>query len=293
MGTIVKSMRYGLVAVDGFTKVVCVLPMNNKQVNEIIRGLEEVFATMGQPQQIYNDAEGATNSNKCLTFINKHQFKHIQTSTHAHTAERFVQTFRLNLQRRLDATRKSTDEWTKHVANIVNTYNHTNHNILQIEPNKATLASNFLRVAWHLQNSAVKIKCTEIKTSGYVGVNLKPKPGITKGRRPTYSPTKQKVMSISGNIYLIDILNKKSYTIVTNCYLLNELLYQRNNWIRYRMHTSTKMKCAKICSKEIQYNYLDRVGTSLNKEGLTFSDLKSYDKVGRSDVDRPGHVSFS
>ena len=115
LGTIVQPMRYGVVAVDGFTKVVSVIPIKHKQVNEIIRGLEEVFAIMGKPQQIYSDEEGAMNSYTLLTFINKHRFKHIQTSTHAHTAERFIQTFRMNLQRRLDATKESTDEWTKHV----------------------------------------------------------------------------------------------------------------------------------------------------------------------------------
>ena len=115
MVTTVKPMRYGLVAVDGFTKVVSVMPIKNEQVNGIIRGLEEVFAIMGKPQQIYNDEEGAMNPNTFLTFINKHKFKHIQTSTHAHTAERFIQTLRLNLQRRLDSAKETTDEWTKHV----------------------------------------------------------------------------------------------------------------------------------------------------------------------------------
>ena len=118
LGTIVKPMRYGLVAVDGFTKVSVIL-MKNKQVNEITRGLEEVVVIMGKPQQIYSDEEGAMNSDTFLTFTNKHKFKHIQTSTHAHTAERFIQTFRMNLQRRLNATKESTDEWTKHVKNIV------------------------------------------------------------------------------------------------------------------------------------------------------------------------------
>ena len=37
----------------------------------------------------------------------------------------------------------------------------------------------------------------------------------------------------------------------------------------------------------IHYNLLDRVEASLNKKGLTFSDLKNYDKVGSSDFDRP------
>ena len=71
----------------------------------------------------------------------------MQTSTHAHTAERFIQTFRMNLQRRLDATKETTDEWTKHVKNIVTKYNSTIHNTIQIGPNKATLTSNFLRAA--------------------------------------------------------------------------------------------------------------------------------------------------
>ena len=85
MGTTVKPMRYGLVAVDGFTKVVSVIPMKNKQVNGIIRGLEEIFAIMGKSQQINSDGEGAMNSDTFLTFIKdinlntyKHQHMHIQ-----------------------------------------------------------------------------------------------------------------------------------------------------------------------------------------------------------------------
>ena len=70
MGTTVKPMRYGLVAVDGFTKIVSVIPIKHKQVNELIRGLEEVFAIMGTPHQIYSDEEGAMNSD---TFFNIHQ----------------------------------------------------------------------------------------------------------------------------------------------------------------------------------------------------------------------------
>lgn len=177
MGATVKPMRYGLVAVDGFTTVVSVIPIKNKQVNEIIRGLEEVFAIMGTPQRLYTVEEGAMNSDTCVTFVNKHKFKHIQTSTHAHTAERFIKTFRMNLQRRLDATKESTDEWTKHVSSILNTYNNTIHNTIEIEPNKAKSPSNCLRVAWHLQNAANNnIKYPEIKENDYVRVNIKSNP---------------------------------------------------------------------------------------------------------------------
>ena len=80
MGTNVKPMRYGLVCVDNFTKMASVIPVKNKQVNEIMRGLEEVFATMGTPKQIYSDEEGATNSATFLTF---NKFKHIQGATNS------------------------------------------------------------------------------------------------------------------------------------------------------------------------------------------------------------------
>ena len=89
------------------------------------------------------------------------------------------------LQRRLDATKKSTDEWTKHVSSIITTYNNTLHNTIQSEPNKAKLPSNFLWVAWHLQNAAKNNRTyEEIKEGSYARVNIKPKSGITKGHHP-------------------------------------------------------------------------------------------------------------
>ena len=47
MGTIVKPMIYGFVAVDDFSKVVSFLQLKHKQVNEIMRALEEVFKSLG------------------------------------------------------------------------------------------------------------------------------------------------------------------------------------------------------------------------------------------------------
>ena len=81
MGAAVKPMGYGLVAADGFTKVVSVIPIKNKQVNDIIRGLD-IFAIMGKPQQIYSDGEGAMNSDTFLSFINKPKFKHKHQHMH-------------------------------------------------------------------------------------------------------------------------------------------------------------------------------------------------------------------
>ena len=47
------------------------------------------------------------------------------------------------------------------------------------------------------------------------------------------------------------------------------------------------MNIDNVTSKEIPCNLLDKLEASLDKKGLTFSDLKKYVKVGSSDSERP------
>ena len=64
LGTTVPEYRYGFIAVDNFTKMASVIPIGNKQPDEIIRALKKVIENIGKPKQIYSDEEGAFNSNK-------------------------------------------------------------------------------------------------------------------------------------------------------------------------------------------------------------------------------------
>ena len=63
--------------------------------------------------------------------------KHVQTSTHAPSAERFIRTFKCNLYRRLDGLKQDENDWVKHVDNIIETYNNTEHNTTKIKPSDA------------------------------------------------------------------------------------------------------------------------------------------------------------
>ena len=83
IGSSVSNMRYGLVAIDNFTKIADIVPIQNKQPDEIIRAVKEVLTKIGIPKQIYSDEEGSFNSPKYI----------IQTSTHAATVERFIPSF--------------------------------------------------------------------------------------------------------------------------------------------------------------------------------------------------------
>ena len=86
----------GLVAVDNFSKVAHIAVIKNKQPDEIIRGLKESINKMGKPKQLYSDEGGSFNSTKYIKFLNEDNIKHVQTTTHAHTVERWIQTFRNN-----------------------------------------------------------------------------------------------------------------------------------------------------------------------------------------------------
>ena len=113
-----------------------------------------IIEEFGKPKQLYSDEESSSRSKELFGFIHENNIKTIQTSTHAHTVERFIYTFKMNLQRRLDALGQNKNEWVKHVSGIVTKYNNTTHSTIEIKPVDAVKKENHLWVNWHLQNNS-------------------------------------------------------------------------------------------------------------------------------------------
>ena len=61
---------------------------------------------MGKPKQLYSDGGISMRSSKMNRFPNDNDVKSIQTTTHAHTVERAIRTFKDNLYRRLDVLKQ-------------------------------------------------------------------------------------------------------------------------------------------------------------------------------------------
>ena len=204
-----SDTRYGLVAIDNFTKIAEVIPIKNRTPESIIAGLKKIIAEMGKPKQLYSDEESSVKFAKMVEFLNRTEIKSVQTSTHAHTVERFIRTFKDNLYRRLDALKQDKKDWYRHIDPIIKKYNSTEHSTIQIKPNEAGEKVNHLWVSWHLQNNAKRNrKYPDIKPGDMVRVHIKPKIG-TKAHEPKWSSTRHKVIRIDGNSYLIDYLPKK------------------------------------------------------------------------------------
>ena len=84
-----ESVRYAMVAIGNFTKVAEVVPIENRQPIELISALKLIFNSMGIPDQLYSDEESSFRAKVFFRFMNDTGIKHVQTSTHAPSVERF------------------------------------------------------------------------------------------------------------------------------------------------------------------------------------------------------------
>ena len=74
---------------------------------------------MGEPKQLYSDEESSVRSTKTHRFLHDNDIKPNQTTTHAHSVERFIRNFTDNLYRRLGSLTQGRREWIKHISSII------------------------------------------------------------------------------------------------------------------------------------------------------------------------------
>ena len=203
-----ENVRYAMVAIDNFTKIAEAIPKEHRQPIEFISALKIIFKSMGTPKQLYPDEESSFRAKVFFRFMNDNDIKHVQTSTHAPSVERFIRTSKDNLYRILDGLNQNKSEWVKHVRNIVTKHKNTEHNPTKIKPLDAVEKENNLCVNCHLQNNATKDrKYPKMNEGDMVRVNINQNK-FAKGHEPNWSRERYKVVGIKGNQYLIPGMNK-------------------------------------------------------------------------------------
>ena len=101
------------------TKIAEVVPIKNRTPEAMIDGLKKIFTSMGKPKQLYSDEESSMRSAKMYRLLNENEIKSVQTTTHAHTVERFIRTFKDNWYRRLDSLNEDKTKWITHKYTII------------------------------------------------------------------------------------------------------------------------------------------------------------------------------
>ena len=201
-------IRYGLCAIDNFTKMVSVIPTKNRSPSEIIRGFKLIVEDLGKPKQLHSDEDSSLRSTEFFRFISENNIKTIQTSSHAHTNERFIGTFEDNLYRRLDGLKQDKNQWVKHVSGIVTKYTNTTHATIGIKPVGA-VKKKHIWVNWHLQNKSKKNRpYDEIKKGDMVRTMFKNNK-FDKAHMPNWSSEEYKVIGSGNNNFLLNHPTKR------------------------------------------------------------------------------------
>ena len=94
--------RYGLLAVDSFTKYAHVVPLDRKLQSSWKTALQQIFEKMGKPKQIYSDPDSSILGNELQGFLRREGVELVTTLQHAPIAERTIRTIKSILDKRIE-----------------------------------------------------------------------------------------------------------------------------------------------------------------------------------------------
>ena len=223
VGSEIKSqLRYGLVCIDIFSKKCHIVPIQNKDGDDVYKAVMECFKVLGQPLSIYSDDEGALNSKKLQTFFKEEGITHVITKTHANQAERMIRTVKKMIGDRLRHYKTKT--WVEVLKPSLNRYNNQIHSSTKTTPNKAHNLDNVISVRTNLiLKEKHNRKYPNISEGDYVKIVDKGKGNYVsrKETRSQWSERKYKVILVGR-----DMMNNRYYKLdgMSKRYNRHELL---------------------------------------------------------------------
>ena len=184
------EFRYGLIAIDNFTKVMWVIPIKEKNTEELIRATKAIIENMEKPKKIYSDMEGGMKSKEWDNWLDEHNIVHIMTRGHANTAERAIRTFKDLMTRRLEGPDNKDVKWYDQVRlSVLVRYNQKVVNrTIGMTPYEATQKKNEAQVRTMLElNASRKRKYPDLKVGDKVKL-YKKKDKLDKERISVWLP---------------------------------------------------------------------------------------------------------
>ena len=203
VGSETKSqLRYGLVCIGIFSKKCHIVPIENKDGDDVYKAVMECFKVLGLFKE-----EGIT---------------HVITKTHANQAERMIRTVKTMIGDRLRHYKNKT--WVEVLKPSLNRYNNQVHSSTKTTPNNAHNVDNVIQVRTNLiLKEKHNRKYPNISEGEYVKIFDKGK-GNDVSRKETksqWSERKYKVILVGR-----DMMNNRYYKLegMSKIYNRHELL---------------------------------------------------------------------
>ncbi|OYV32737.1 MAG: hypothetical protein B7Z80_26030 [Rhodospirillales bacterium 20-64-7] len=132
--------RYGLVAIDSFTKEATVVPLVDKNSETTARALDEVLRKLGLPNALVTD-EGGEFQGAFQRRLNYYSVRHQVLRTPPIFVERLIRTLKEKIELRLRAS-PGARNWTAVIAPVLAQYNSTKHTTTGMTPLQAREPEN-------------------------------------------------------------------------------------------------------------------------------------------------------
>jgi hypothetical protein len=135
-----NKAKYGLSAIDVFTKKATMVLMKDKEKKEVKRAMGEVFKILGKPKSVYSD-EGSEFIDKTFKkYLKDNGIQSMISKRHASFVERWNRTIKEILDKYLQSTNSKTI--INVLPKIIENYNNSYHRTIKMTPEEATLEEN-------------------------------------------------------------------------------------------------------------------------------------------------------
>ena len=132
-GKYTPGPRYGLAAVDPFTKKFDIEPMTNKRPENAAKALDKVIEDMSLPNNLMHD-EGKEFTGAFAKRADYYDIEQHVTRTHPRFVDRAIRTFKEAASKRMRAT--GENNWLEVSTDVVEKMNDTVHTATGLKPNK-------------------------------------------------------------------------------------------------------------------------------------------------------------
>lgn len=131
-----RKVRYLLVAINGFTKKVVLVPLRNKTAKAVATATEEALTAFNQPFKLASTDQGSEFKSKFLDVLEKRGIKHYYAYNESKVSlvERFIRTIKQKIYKSM-ALRGSSN-YIDVLQSLVDEYHSDYHNTLKMSPNE-------------------------------------------------------------------------------------------------------------------------------------------------------------
>ena len=206
-----KQKKYALTCINAFTKVLNIQLLAKRDSKSVVDAMERIIVKEGATNSIYSD-EGSEFTNKEFKkLMNKYEIDHIISLSHATMIESVHRTIKMMLAKYKTSTQSKT--WHTIIDDIVDNYNNTYHNTIEMTPNEVDDTNEHIvqmNIIKHSRKSVPPKEDLQVNDNVRIKENIKDV-SFKKGYYKKWSAEVYKITQIVGRRYKINNNTDISY----------------------------------------------------------------------------------